>query len=76
MTFEQENIARWRNRTLAAEVRESELRIALRQIADRHVPDQPASSEYTELQWAYRHVRTLRRIALDAIETNKAKAAA
>jgi len=40
---------------------------ALRQIADMHIPDQPAAIDESELAWAQRHVGTLRRIALDAI---------
>lgn len=47
---------------------------ALQEIADSHIPDQPAASPGDELYWAQRHVGTLRGIAQRAIAKAKGKA--
>ena len=43
------------------------LRGALGTIADLHIPDQPAHFGGDELEWAQRHVGTLRRLAIEAL---------
>lgn len=44
---------------------------ALEEIADAHVPSQPAAMNMPELDWVNMHVATLRRIARRAIATAK-----
>ena len=43
------------------------LRGALGTIADLHIPDQPAHFGGDELEWAQRHVGTLRRLAIETL---------
>lgn len=43
------------------------LRGALETIANLHIPDQPAHFGGDELEWAQRHVGTLRRLAIEAL---------
>lgn len=45
-----------------------ELKEALNKINDAHIPDQPATYGGDELEWAHRHVRTLRNFARDALD--------
>lgn len=40
----------------------------LQEIADAHVPDQPATSPLSETQWLVQHIRNLRRAAADELE--------
>lgn len=40
---------------------------ALKLIKRLHIPDQPAAFDVSELDWAKRHVATLRRIASKAL---------
>ena len=61
---------------LLAERREWEaqcarLRNGLEEIASSHIPDQPAAAGGDDLVWAQQHVGRLRRIALNAMESNK-----
>lgn len=44
------------------------LKGALGEIADAHIPSQPAAFNMSDLDWAVRHVRELCRIARDALE--------
>jgi hypothetical protein len=71
MTFDINTIAdicRPHNERLIAEGRAAKFERALRQIAESHIPDQPASSDVDELTWAKRHVARLRLIATKAME--------
>lgn len=43
------------------------LKKALEEIANSHVPDQPEAYNFSERDWAYRHVGTLRLIAQSAL---------
>lgn len=43
------------------------MRAALQEIADSHIPDQPAAAGGDDLVWAQRHVGKLRGIALAAL---------
>lgn len=45
------------------------LTAVLQEIADAHIPDQPASAAGDELSWAQRHVGKLRGLAMAAIGT-------
>lgn len=45
------------------------LEAALREIADSHIPSQPATSAGDDLVWAQRHVGRLRGIALAALKS-------
>jgi uncharacterized membrane protein YccC len=46
------------------------LKTALQEIADQHIPSQPmALAEMSELEWALRQYRNLRKIARDALTT-------
>lgn len=50
-------------RITTLEAREAELVEALQEIADRHIPDQPAACGGDELEWAIRQYRALRSLA-------------
>ena len=40
---------------------------ACQEIADAHLPDQPATSPLSEYEWAIQHIKNLRRAAAAAI---------
>ncbi len=46
---------------------------ALESIAKAHVPDQPCTDPSSELHWCQRHVATLRKIAMDALNQQQAR---
>lgn len=43
------------------------LRLWLLDIADRHLGDQPAALNVPEIDWAKRHIRSVQRMARDAL---------
>ena len=53
----------------ALRARVAELESALAEIAERHIPDQPAAYGGDELDWAQRQHTSLRVIARKALET-------
>ena len=54
-------------RALAAEAERDRLRAALEEIADSHIPDQPAAAGGDELSWCQRQYGKLRLIADHAL---------
>jgi len=62
-----DEIDRLRARAEAAEQRVESLTKDLQEIADSHLPDQPAAFDMSDYDWAVKHIRYLRAIARRAL---------
>lgn len=68
----EDSIAYWKGAYERMAARNNVMGQALKEISDRHIPDQPAAYGGSEYDWVVRQYASVRKIALDALAASKA----